>query len=92
MPTGPAVLPLALGAERPGRFGVRELGRQMGHHCACHLEAACQAVHETSCLPGELAGEGEAEGSSGQGPRMPTMVTVTRSAVPQHSQASLGGV
>lgn len=57
----------------------------MGHHSARHLEAAGQAVHETSCLPGEC------EAAGGWGPKVHTVVAVTPSAVPQHSQASLGG-
>ena len=57
----------------------------MGHHSTCHLEAARQAVHATSGLPGQCGAGG------GQGPTMCTAVVVTPLRCPQALTSLLGG-
>lgn len=45
---------LSTGAEWSDRRWVWQQWCQMGDHSSCHLENACKAVHEGSCLQGRL--------------------------------------
>lgn len=45
---------LSTGAEWSDRRRVWQQWCQMGDHSSCHLENACKAVHEGSCLQGRL--------------------------------------